>query len=58
MNSSERRNARRLARRRIREVLVLRRAAAVAEPRPVIGPEDPGQLIEQVRPSRLEGSPT
>jgi hypothetical protein len=58
MNPLERRNARKLARRRTREVLALRRAVAGTEARPMIGPSLRSQLIEQIRQDRLGGSPT
>lgn len=56
MNPLERRNARKLARRRTREVLALRRAAAVAAAGPTIGPSSRSQLIEDRRRTRLGGS--
>jgi hypothetical protein len=58
MNPLERRNARKLARRRTREVLALRRAAAGTEARLTIGPSLRSQMIEQIRQGRLGGSPT
>lgn len=58
MNALERRNARKAARRRTREVLALRRAAAVAEARPAMGANSRRQLIEDLRRARLGSSPS